>query len=497
MMNTKRHEWKCVAVLALAAAVSTTVACQAGNVPVPNYARVCEPVVKPAFLPLPIGASSRKVGCATGPSLPATASRDIWTSGTRHLRTAGKGFRSRGPAPIRRAPAGPSNNRPTGWTGRSAWASSCTTTRLVKKICARLDPVVEGVHKAEAGTSFIYWKKGYQPQGFDSWAHSQMGRALAALYQGTGDKRVLDALVKVYAEYAGTMGHVRFSRRDRPVQSGRHAGDVFVQRRPADPGTRAPRHRPAGRGEGVPGLGSGPTVPGHMDIIYEDIRLPAIVYPWTGDRHLLRATLGAWRWLDEKHMQPYGVASGEEYASGIGPFRKTETCDVTSMLMSAAWLYRIQGDGNWGDRMERAFFNAGAAPVARDFQTMCYYQSPNRLRSDSLPAGPTALSGAERHSVQPPGLSPGAVLCRRGQPHHSQLHHPHVDGDARQRAGGDLVRALHGLRAGGRRRAGEDQHDDGLSVRRNDPHAGGAGQRTRRSRSTSAFPAGARMPGSA
>ena len=84
-------------------------------------------------------------------------------------------------------------------------------------------------------------------------------------------------------------------------------------------------------------------------------------------------------------MLPYGVASGEEYASGIGAFRKTETCDVTAMLLSASWMYRIQGNGDWGDRMERAFFNAGAAPVARDFQTMCYYQSPNRLRSDSLP----------------------------------------------------------------------------------------------------------------
>ena len=131
---------------------------------------------------------------------------------------------------------------------------------------------------------------------------------------------------------------------------------------------------------------AGQLAPGHMDIIYENIRLPAIVYPWTGDEHLLRATLAAWKWLDDKHMQPYGVASGEEYASGIGPFRKTETCDVTSMLLAASWLYRIQGDGDWGDRMERAFFNAGAAPVARDFQTMCYYQSPNRLRSDSLPA---------------------------------------------------------------------------------------------------------------
>jgi uncharacterized protein len=94
-------------------------------------------------------------------------------------------------------------------------------------------------------------------------------------------------------------------------------------------------------------------------------------------------------------MLPYGVASGEEFASGIGAFRKTETCDVTAMLLSASWLYRIQGDGDWGDRMERAFFNAGAAPIARDFQTMCYYQSPNRLRADSLPADQPNCPGPE------------------------------------------------------------------------------------------------------
>lgn len=126
-------------------------------------------------------------------------------------------------------------------------------------------------------------------------------------------------------------------------------------------------------------------LPGHMVIFYENIRLPAITYPWTGDAKFLQASLNAFQWLDDHHMLPYGVASGEEFASGSGAFRKTETCDVTAMLLAASWLYRIQGAGAWGDRMERAFFNAGAAPVARDFQTMCYYQSPNRLRSDSLP----------------------------------------------------------------------------------------------------------------
>jgi hypothetical protein len=91
---------------------------------------------------------------------------------------------------------------------------------------------------------------------------------------------------------------------------------------------------------------AGQLAPSHMVILYENTRLPAIVYPLTGDGHLLRATLGAWKWLDDKPMLPYGVASGGEFASGIGAFRNKETCDLTAMLLSAAWLYRIQGDGD-------------------------------------------------------------------------------------------------------------------------------------------------------
>ena len=108
-------------------------------------------------------------------------------------------------------------------------------------------------------------------------------------------------------------------------------------------------------------------------------------------------------------MLPYGVASGEEYASGVGAFRKTETCDVTAMLLASSWMYRIQGHGDWGDRMERAFFNAGAAPIARDFQTMCYYQSPNRLRSDSLPCEQPKCPGPE--GIRFHRLGCPSVLC--------------------------------------------------------------------------------------
>jgi len=160
-----------------------------------NHARLCEPLVKPMFLPLPPGAVE-----------PAGWLRD-WALAARNGITGhldgdhlvfGEAWKG---IPIN-APNAASDG--TGWPLEQCayWLDGAIRLGLVlhdealiRKIRARLDPVVDGVNKADFGTSLIYWKKGSKPEGFNSWAHSQMGRALVALYQGTGDKRVLDALV--------------------------------------------------------------------------------------------------------------------------------------------------------------------------------------------------------------------------------------------------------------------------------------------------------------
>jgi hypothetical protein len=361
----------------------------------PNYARVCEPKVKSWLMPLPLGAVQ-----------PEGWLRD-WAESARHGITGhlderhptfADGWKG---IPLK-APG--ASDEGTGWPLEQSayWLDGALRLSfvlhddaLLRKIRARLDPVVEGVNQAEPGTSFIYWKKGYKPRDFDSWAHSQMGRALVALYQGTGEQRVLDALVKVYADYPDDMGGVSLDtvsglcNLDAMLETYSFSGD----RRILDRALRAISQPVVARD--FRAWEDGQVAPGHMVILYENTRLPALAYPWTGDEHLLGATLGAWKWLEQCHLLPYGVASGEEFASGIGAFRKTETCDVTAMLLASSWLYRSEGQGAWGDRMERAFFNAGAAPVARDFQTMCYYQSPNRLRSDSLPAAQPVAPGSD------------------------------------------------------------------------------------------------------
>lgn len=376
-----------------------------------NYARPFAPRVSPALLPLPPGAVEPS-GWLRDWALSAregiTGHLDEWHP------TFADGWKG---IPIAATGAKPDG---TGWPLEQSayWLDGALRLgfvlhdeALIRKVRARLDPVVEGVNRADFGTTFIYWKKGYKPDGFESWAHSQLGRALVALYQGTDDRRVLDALTKVYADYPVRMGNIALGgvevtglcNLDPMLETYSYSGD----RRILDRALQAIAQPAVERD--YRSWTTGRLPPGHMVIFYENIRLPAITSSWSGDPMQLEASLAAFKWLDDYHMLPYGVASGEEFASGVGALRKTETCDVTAMLLSCSWLYRIQGTGGWGDRMERAFFNAAAAPAARDFQTMCYYQSPNRIQSAVLPLEQPNAPGPEGNRFHRLGCP--SVLC--------------------------------------------------------------------------------------
>lgn len=409
MISSARLLWACI--LIPVAAAGQPAVDGAGPAHAALYARPFEPAVAPAFLPLPPGAVEPEGWLrdwAESARNGITGHLDEWHP------TFADGWKG---IPIQAPGAKPDG---TGWPLEQSayWMDGAIELGfvlhdegLIGKVRARLDPIVEGVNRAGFGTTFIYWKKGYKPDGFESWAHSQMGRALVALYQGSGDRRVLNALSKVYADYPVKMGNIDLGgvmvsglcNLDPMLETYSYSGD----RRILDRALEAISQPEVARE-----IRSWPRAalpPGHMDIFYENIRLPAVVYPWSGDPVLLDASRAAFKWLDENDVLPYGVASGEEFASGIGAFRKTETCDVASMLLSSSWMYRVEGSRDWGDRMERAFFNAGAAPAARDFRTMCYYQSPNRIESTALPCEQPNAPGPEGNRFHRLGCP--SVLC--------------------------------------------------------------------------------------
>lgn len=342
--------------------------------------------IPPAFLALPPGAV-KPGGWIKDWSETAlsgiTGHLDEW-SPTFGEAWKGKGFKARGA----------NEEDGTGWPleqssywldGAVRLAYIMNDTSLIRKVSDRLDLVVNGV--LNGGETFIYWKPGsfLEKDGFNNWAHSHMGRALVAYYQATGKQRILDALVKVYSNYqvpvfrnsfAGVSGTVNID----PML------DTYVMS--ANKKVLDQVLKVANDSLFINVANSwikGNINNGHGVITYENIRVPAQLYPWTGNKQFLQATLSCFDWLDQNHMLPCGVASSEEHNAGIGSTRNIETCNVASSAWSYQKMYEISGNGNWGDRIEQVFFNAGPVPVARDFKTMSYYQSLNKIQ-DIIPA---------------------------------------------------------------------------------------------------------------
>ncbi|GHV64610.1 hypothetical protein FACS1894199_03270 [Bacteroidia bacterium] len=335
--------------------------------------------VKPAFIPLPAGAIYPQGWIKDEAILASqgiTGHLDEW-SATYGMAWKGVGFEARGTDP--KTGMGWSLEQASYWLdGAVRLAYILNDTVLINKISSRLDMVVDGV--LNGGKSFIYWQDvDFRNSGFNNWAHSHMGRALVAYYESTGNPRILEALTKVYGQFdlvsvPHAQGRVSgCTNVDPMIATYELSGDkriLNILRNMAESEETK---------ETVQKWCNGDCNNGHGVIVYENLRIPAMLYPCTNNPDLLKATQAYFHWLEEKNLLPFGIASSEEWVAGIGSTRNTETCNVACSAWSYQQLYEITGEGKLGDRIEKIFFNAAPVPAARDYQTMAYYQSPNRI----------------------------------------------------------------------------------------------------------------------
>ncbi|GAB3420506.1 beta-L-arabinofuranosidase domain-containing protein [Niabella aquatica] len=114
----------------------------------------------------------------------------------------------------------------------------------------------------------------------------------------------------------------------------------------------------------------------------EFAKLWAIGYLFNGNNDYLKASVNAYAQIDSLHMMSYGVNSSWENLMGISPELGTETCNISDFINSNIWLYRITGDAVYGDKIEKAFFNAAPAAVDSGFQHLVYLQSANEVKQD-------------------------------------------------------------------------------------------------------------------
>jgi hypothetical protein len=272
---------------------------------------------------------------------------------------------------------------------------------LIDQAKKRLYVVVDNMNPNAIG--FMWWLdrnkpedlkvvagKGLREPEYPMCFNGFFGRSLAAYYAGSGDARALDTLVKGYGRdpdwvrtgiamtnpwpafetYTWTGNPVIKEGLTALFAKGGINNEKWSWNRYRNP----PSDKP------------GAVAPDHGVMFCETTSPWALGYLWTGKREFLDAPLKWHEKIERECMQPHGVPVFDEYWGPTGAFRGSETCDVAGYMAAQNLLLTISGQGRLADRIERAFFNAAPATVARDFKTHVYFQSPNRMADRSLPA---------------------------------------------------------------------------------------------------------------
>lgn len=117
----------------------------------------------------------------------------------------------------------------------------------------------------------------------------------------------------------------------------------------------------------------------------ESMKIPAILYMYTGEERYLTAALNAAKRIEDYYLLPDGIPTSSEYLRSRSPMHSHETCDISDFTWSWGYLLMATGDAHWADLIERAVFNAGPGAVTKDFHALQYFSSVNQviLRGDS------------------------------------------------------------------------------------------------------------------
>ncbi len=116
-----------------------------------------------------------------------------------------------------------------------------------------------------------------------------------------------------------------------------------------------------------------------------------------------------WHILEEYNGTAVGTFTGDECLAGIGADHGTELCSVVELMYTCEWMLMLTGDPVWGDRLEKAAFNAFPATVSENMWTHQYDQQVNQIACQRLGEKVVfTTNGPESHLF---GLEPHYGCC--------------------------------------------------------------------------------------
>ncbi|HEY1808988.1 MAG TPA: beta-L-arabinofuranosidase domain-containing protein [Acidobacteriaceae bacterium] len=172
----------------------------------------------------------------------------------------------------------------------------------------------------------------------------------------------------------------------------------------------------------------------------ETAKLPAILYRYTGNPDYLRFALAAQQRIFSHHMLVDGIPSTSEWFRTRTSLDSHETCDIVDHTWGWGYMLQATGDGLWGDRIERACFNAGPGAIRSDWKSLQYFSCPNQFLATEKSDHNVMAHGGFMMAYQP---NPGQrTACCGGNVH--RLYPNYVSRMWMRSEGGGLAATLYG-----------------------------------------------------
>ena len=119
----------------------------------------------------------------------------------------------------------------------------------------------------------------------------------------------------------------------------------------------------------------------HGVTMNELLKIPLLLYAYTGEQKYLDAALHAEAKMEAPNMLIDGINSSSEALAGNDPLASHETCDIADHTWTMGYYLMTTGDGQWADRIEKGIFNGGLGAITKDFKAMQYFSCPNQFIS--------------------------------------------------------------------------------------------------------------------
>ena len=237
-------------------------------------------------------------------------------------------------------------------------------------------------------------------EGGLTWPHAVYFRALIAEYTATGNKEILDAMIRHFLRRDITDAYeiddmrIISVRQSAEIESvlwiyGQTGDKRFLEMAEASyevfnrifsDDTGAEPHCKM-YDVTLPGMLGNQKARNNHGVTYCEIcKLAAILHLYTGKEVYKKAAVNAFDKAVRDNMIIDGVISSTEYLNGNeDSWAMHETCVVSDMTWALGYLYMITGDSKYGDWIENAIFNAGIGSVDDDFKSNQYFSCPNQV----------------------------------------------------------------------------------------------------------------------